>query len=80
MRNILSNFREMAQQSRKEKEIIEVINNNFVSKKCFRQGCHKQVLNGCSHNQCSYHHNELCVKKKHSDTMHGYCELIKVRR
>ena len=28
----------MAQQSRKEKEIIEVINNNFVSKEKVREG------------------------------------------
>lgn len=63
-----------------EKSSFDLKSKFGYSKKCFRQGCHKQILDGCSHNQCSYHHNELCVKKGHSDTMHGYCQLLKVKR
>jgi hypothetical protein len=53
MINVLSNLRQMAQESRKEQEIIRAINNNFISKEKVKQGIIKIMdaeANGSLHN------------------------------
>ena len=48
--------------------------------KCFREGCKNERMWGCTHGQCEYHHEKLCIEQDYRDTEHGYCKQVKRRK